>query len=383
MPHEGEEAGTSSAKQQPQDAEEARNSPPKSIRPARSTKRETSAHKGMFVTIDQSFMLTKSQLERPSGIDATHLYNGQPTQFTDLQSEEIKLDPKKAAMLKRSNFLPYDGVLYEINDAQIEQEALWTFNGKTHLTHNEYLREVREYQRLKLQHIVVKQNITKTRDYSKSPYRPLTDFFPALARKGPGRLRLRIPPTLILEGTDRALYFTEEQSGYIRRVAGDYCDDTIIAKMLLPSMKDPVAMGAPTLLIKRMSDGGNDCQLINPRMLTNVLRDSVDGALLVQKYIKPRGPCDAMYRTTWKRSSAPSTVLVTGQKIPLAPESNEGRFAAVPVKDADATSNILSFRGGGAIITHKIASEIVEFVEHGNSRFVHVSVFVEGEPPLD
>lgn len=76
----------------------------------------------------------------------------------------------------------------------------------------------------------------------KRRYRPLTDFFPALARKGPGRLRLRIPPTLILEGTDRALYFTEEQSGYIRRVAGDYCDDTIIAKMLLPSMKDPVAM---------------------------------------------------------------------------------------------------------------------------------------------
>lgn len=126
-------------------------------------------------------------------------------------------------------------------------------------------------------------------------------------------------------------------------------------------------------IIKRMSDGGNDCQLINATMLKKLLRDSVDGSLLIQKWVKVRGPCAAIYRTTWKRSSAPSTVLVTGQKVPCAPETNEGTFTAVPGKDSESTINILPFRGGGAIVTSRIVAEIVDFVEHGNSRFVLVS----------
>jgi hypothetical protein len=54
------------------------------------------------------------------------MYNGKPTDFTNLQNENLQLDPHRAATLRRSNFLPYDGVLYEINDAPTETEALWS-----------------------------------------------------------------------------------------------------------------------------------------------------------------------------------------------------------------------------------------------------------------
>eukprot|EP00286_Rhodomonas_abbreviata_P027860 CAMPEP_0181300864 /NCGR_PEP_ID=MMETSP1101-20121128/7117_1 /TAXON_ID=46948 /ORGANISM="Rhodomonas abbreviata, Strain Caron Lab Isolate" /LENGTH=393 /DNA_ID=CAMNT_0023406129 /DNA_START=84 /DNA_END=1265 /DNA_ORIENTATION=- len=334
----------------------------------KSSKREVVGKKdAVFRTIDQSFVLTKSQLQQPRSVDATHLYNGQPTQFTDLQSDEIKLDPSKTAMLRRTNFLPYDGVLYEINDAPIEQEALWTFGNRTCLTYKEYEREVKLHQNLQLQQIVVKQNITKTQDYSKSPYRPLCDFFPALVRKGIGRLKLLIPPTLVLEGTDRALYFTEEKTGYVRRFAGDNCDDSVIQKLLMPHGSDGPAPDLPTLLMKRMSDGGNDVVLITPKMLLKILRDAVDGSLTIQKYIKPRGASPSMYRTTWKRTSSPSTVLVTGQKIPMAEDSSEGTRFPMQNKEVE-TPNILSFRGGGAIVTQRVVADLVSFVEKGNTR---------------
>ncbi len=117
-----------------------------------------------------------------------------------------------------------------------------------------------------------------------------------------------------------------------------------------------------------MTDGGNDCQYISAKILTKLLQDSVDGPLLIQKAVKPRGPCAAMYRTTWKRSSAPSTVLVTGQKICVAADSNEGGLGAIAPAAPDGTTNILSFKGGGAIITSKIVADLVDFVENGNNR---------------
>ncbi len=163
MPTEAEEAGVSSSKV------EASKAAPIALPPRPASKKGLPTQKGVFQTIDQSFVLTKSQLEEPIGIDVTHLYNGQPTQDTDIAKDEMKIDPAKTAMLDRTNFLTKDGVLYEIKDAPDEQEALWTFNGKTHLTHEEYLREMNRFQKLKLQYIVVKQNISKTRDYSKSP----------------------------------------------------------------------------------------------------------------------------------------------------------------------------------------------------------------------
>jgi hypothetical protein len=51
------------------------------------------------------------------------------------------------------------------------QEALWSYGNKTHLTYNEYLREIRDQRRMQLQHIVVKGQTGKTFDYSKSPHR--------------------------------------------------------------------------------------------------------------------------------------------------------------------------------------------------------------------
>ena len=125
--------------------------------------------KNEFQTIDPAFFLNESQLTQPLSVDPTHLYNGKPTQYTDLQSENLALDPHRAAMLRRSNFLPYDGVLYEINDAPGEEDALWSYNGRHNLTYNEYQRMLREEKRQLLQSIVVKHHEAKSVDYSKSP----------------------------------------------------------------------------------------------------------------------------------------------------------------------------------------------------------------------
>ena len=125
--------------------------------------------KGEFHTIDPSFFLTKSRQREPQSSETGHRGNGKPTSFTDLTREDLTLEPRRAAMLRRSNFLPYDGVLYEIDDAPDEEDALWSHNGRHHLTYWDYLRIIREEERAKLQSIVVKQLETKSVDYSKSP----------------------------------------------------------------------------------------------------------------------------------------------------------------------------------------------------------------------
>jgi hypothetical protein len=124
---------------------------------------------GEFRTIDPAFFFNKSRLEPQGSDDAAHRSNGKPTQFTDLTREDLTLDPHRAAMLRRSNFLPYDGVLYEIDDAPDEEDALWSHNGRHHLTYFEYLRIIREEKRMMLQSIVVKHHEAKSVDYSKSP----------------------------------------------------------------------------------------------------------------------------------------------------------------------------------------------------------------------
>ena len=101
-------------------------------------------------SIDASFFLSKSHFaESGCGLEPTHLYNGRPTAFTDLRAENLQLDPHRAATLRRSTFLPYDGVLYEINDAPTEDEAVWSYNGRHHLTYAEYQRMQRDEQEIR------------------------------------------------------------------------------------------------------------------------------------------------------------------------------------------------------------------------------------------
>jgi hypothetical protein len=127
-----------------------------------------------FNTIDPSFFLNQSG--RPPSIDPTHMYNGQPTAYTDLQRENQQLDPHRAAMLRRTNYLPNDGVLYEINDAPDEEEAVWSYKNlvtgyeRHHLTYHEYQRMLFEEKRSILQNIQVKQHVANAGiDYTGSP----------------------------------------------------------------------------------------------------------------------------------------------------------------------------------------------------------------------
>jgi hypothetical protein len=61
-------------------------------------------------------------------------------------------------------------------------------------------------------------------------------------------------------------------------------------------------------VIKRMSMGKNDIMLQDIHGVLSALRASVEGAYVLQKFIKPRGMHAAMYRTTWRRNDPSTTV---------------------------------------------------------------------------
>lgn len=65
-----------------------------------------------------------------------------------------------------------------------------------------------------LQTIAVKKNTAEAVDFSASPFRPLADFFKELCdRRNRARLRLLIPPTLVIGDGGRKLYFTDPETG--------------------------------------------------------------------------------------------------------------------------------------------------------------------------
>jgi len=122
------------------------------------------------------------------------------------------------------------------------------------------------------------------------------------------------------------IYFTDPQSGVIRRIAGDRCDDVLIADLFGFGYPEENGVQLPHSVIKRMSKGRNDMNLLDYNQFVKTLRDSLDGGMLIQKYIKARGNHPSLYRTTWKRHGASTGVLITGLKsTSMAPKVIDSR----------------------------------------------------------
>ena len=349
-------------------------------------------HEPVYNTIDTSFFLSKSHFaESGCGLEPTHLYNGCPTAFTDLRVDNLQLDPHRAATLRRSTFLPYDGVLYEINDAPGEEDALWSYNGRNNLNYAQYQAMLREEARQQLKSISVKQHETKTVDYSKSPHRPLQEFFkvlvdpPSRANHHRRKLRLLIPPSLVNSDGVRAIYYTDPATGCVTRLQGEQLADmgeAFLRKLFLDGKGAPGTLHTlpesemPVGVIKRMSSGKNEVTMSDIHAVLSALRSQVDGAYVLQKFIKPRGAHAAVYRTTWRRQGlGPSTtVLVSSMKTMRTTAKHLPVFAA---NSLDLhTNTVLGFRGKAATETQKICADIVDFIEHRGGMRCQFDVFV-------
>lgn len=199
--------------------------------------------------------------------------------------------------------------------------------------------------RKNLQTIAVKKNTAEAVDFSASPFRPLADFFKELCdRRNRARLRLLIPPTLVIGDGGRKLYFTDPETGCrptpcsaallpgrfpacatirqptpppplgprpasgspgpepagrrsnVRRLVGDECDDEAILRAFAasrPAAPPPDEVGppggAPYAVAKRASGGGNMVGVLADAAALNAALRSPDGPMVIQRFVKPRG----------------------------------------------------------------------------------------------
>jgi hypothetical protein len=116
---------------------------------------------------------------------------------------------------------------------------------------------------------------------------------------------------------------------------------------------------------KRMSGGKNDISLLDFNGVSMAFRGQLEGALVMQKFTKPRGAHAALYRTTWRRTGPSTTVLVSCMKSmkisPSHPQASS--YFCTSSTDLDS-NNVLSFRGKAATETQSICAEIVDYVEN-------------------
>ena len=101
------------------------------------------------------------------------------------------------------------------------------------------------------------------------------------------------------------------------------------------------------------------------RRVDGVPRTARKGALVMQKFTKPRGAHAALYRTTWRRTGPSTTVLVSCMKSmkisPSHPQASS--YFCTSSTDLDS-NNVLSFRGKAATETQSICAAIVDYVEN-------------------
>ena len=130
-------------------------------------------------------------------------------------------------------------------------------------------------------------------------------------------------------------------------------------------------------VLKRMSGGKNDIALQDLSQVLLALRSQVEGAYVLQKFVKPRGMHAAVYRTTWRRNGAPTTVLVSNMKTMRVSPAQPNARLHFCAHSTDLDSNtVLSFRGRGATETQGICAEIVDFVEKRKDAGCKFDVFV-------
>lgn len=130
-------------------------------------------------------------------------------------------------------------------------------------------------------------------------------------------------------------------------------------------------------VLKRMSSGKNDISLQNLSQVLLALRSQVEGAYVLQKFIKPRGMHAAVYRTTWRRNGPSTTALVSNMKTMrvLPSQPNARLHFCANSTDLDANT-VLSFRGRGATETQDICAQIVDYVEKRHDARCKFDVFV-------
>ena len=130
-------------------------------------------------------------------------------------------------------------------------------------------------------------------------------------------------------------------------------------------------------VLKRMSGGKNDIALQDLSQVLLALRSQVEGAYVLQKFVKPRGMHAAVYRTTWRRNGGPTTVLVSNMKTMRVSPAQPNARLHFCAHSTDLDSNtVLSFRGRGATETQGICAEIVDFVEKRKDAGCKFDVFV-------
>jgi len=131
--------------------------------------------------------------------------------------------------------------------------------------------------------------------------------------------------------------------------------------------EDAAMQEVPMAVTKRMSAGKNDIDLLDLNGLLQAFRGQLEGSLVMQKFIKPRGSHAAIYRTTWRRKGPSTTLLVSGMKsMRILPSHVQAKnYFCTNSTDLDSNT-VLSFRGKGATETQSLCAAIVDFVENSS-----------------
>ncbi|EKX54700.1 hypothetical protein GUITHDRAFT_149831 [Guillardia theta CCMP2712] len=337
-----------------------------------SSKKAPAPLSSSFLTIDPSFFATSAQLQAPVVLDASE--KAKPTEMSDLAREDFDMPADVTAGLSRLSFVASEGVLYEMHDQPIEQDALWSYEGKTNLTYFEYLRELRDTRKQMFNRVVVKKHKKKEVDYSSSPYRPSPSFFQHLyhpkTRRGAS---VWIPLTVMVREGEREGYFTDRDRGYVRRLRGDALRDEALLD-LLESDSSPSgseAQATPLAIIKtRSSAGGQEVKTLDRAGVVRKLGREEGDSFVLQKFVPPFGKHAAIFRTTWKRLHASNTMLISSmRRMAAAPSMEATSFFCTDTSELEHTS-MVSYRGQTVVDAQQVINDVVSFLE-GNDPTYH------------
>jgi len=166
---------------------------------------------------------------------------------------------------------------------------------------------------------------------------------------------------------------TDRSRGCIRRLRGDALRDELVLDLLESDRPQHSSADhdTPLAVIKtRGSGGGQEVITLGRTGVARRLGMEEGDSYVLQSFLPPFGKHAAIFRTTWRRSHACNTTLISSmRRMSAAPSMEATKFFCTKTSELDPTS-MVAFRGQTAVDSQQVINDVVRFLEAKDSTYV-------------
>eukprot|EP00742_Colponemidia_sp_Colp-10_P005596 GILJ01005982.1.p1 GENE.GILJ01005982.1~~GILJ01005982.1.p1 ORF type:complete len:988 (+),score=146.86 GILJ01005982.1:2024-4987(+) len=174
--------------------------------------------------------------------------------------------------------------------------------------------------------MVKRSAYTDERFQYEGDFAPLVNFYKFLARRpegtkkdqqsSAGRLKLWIPDTVVYGDGEGPMWFYSSKEGYVYRT-DSFQDKHVVSKLgNSQRLDDLVAVSKKPVRDKGGRVLQNRTNVMNTRelsLLVPAITSSAGEKMVIQKFIKCRGPKPFVCRAVWRQDKAPQAWIITGK----------------------------------------------------------------------